>query len=67
MEQNQIKQKYYTEAIRYMDNAKEILKKADKEDGVYKNPKYVRAACGTAYNAVLIAIELKQRKTLCFS
>lgn len=56
-EQNAIKSKYYTEAIRYMDNAKETLKKAGKEDKFYSDIKYVRTACGTAYNGVLLALD----------
>jgi uncharacterized protein (UPF0332 family) len=52
-----IKNKYYTEAIRYMDNAKETLKKAGKEDRFYIDKKYVKTACGTAYNAVLLALD----------
>jgi uncharacterized protein (UPF0332 family) len=48
----------HTEANRYMNNAKETLKKAEKQDdGYYKNKKYVRTACGTAYLGVLIAVE----------
>ena len=35
MENKQIKQKYYSEAIRYMDNAKATLKHAGKEDRFY--------------------------------
>jgi len=50
--------KEYAEAIRYMDNAKKTLKEAGKEDdGLYKDAKYVRTACGTAYNGVLIALD----------
>ncbi|MDR1918545.1 MAG: DUF5618 family protein [Tannerellaceae bacterium] len=56
-EQQNIRQKYYAEAIRYMDNAKETLKKAGKEDHYYNDRKYVRTACGTAYNGVLIALD----------
>jgi uncharacterized protein (UPF0332 family) len=56
-EQLEIREKYYSEAIRYMDNAKECLKKAKKEDDYYNDPKYVRMACGTAYNGVLIALD----------
>ncbi len=56
-EQEQLKTKYYNEAIRYMNNAKEVLQKAGKEDGRYKDPKYVKMACGTAYNAVLLALD----------
>jgi len=56
-EQEQLKKKYYNEAIRYMDNAKETLKKAGKDDGVYLDDKYVRVACGTAYSGVLKALD----------
>ena len=56
-EQQLIKQKSYSEAIRYMENAREALKKAGKEDQYYKDRKYVRTACGTAYNGVLIALD----------
>ena len=53
----------YLEALRYMDNAKETLKKAGKDDGLYQDKKYVRTASGTAYNAILIALdEYLQRK-----
>jgi hypothetical protein len=48
----------YAEAIRYMDNAKETLKKAEKQDdGWYKDEKYVRSACGIAHLGVLIALD----------
>jgi hypothetical protein len=56
-EQEQIKTKYYNEAIRYMDNAKETLKKAKKKDNYYQDIKYVKTACGTAYNGVLLALD----------
>jgi len=56
-EQQETKKKYYSEAMRYMDNAKECLKKAKKEDNYYNDPKYVRMACGTAYSGVLIALD----------
>jgi len=56
-EQNEIKEKYYNEAIRYMENAKETLKKAGKQDRFYKDDKYVKTACGTAYNGVLKALD----------
>jgi hypothetical protein len=56
-EQEQTKEKYYSEAIRYMDNAKDSLKNAKKEDNYYRDPKYVRTACGTAYSGVLIALD----------
>ena len=56
-EQQKVKEKYYGEAMRYMDNAKEYLKNAKKEDNNYNDLKYVRTACGTAYNGVLIALD----------
>ena len=40
-----------------MNNAKDVLKKAKKDNGVYKDIKYVQMACGTAYNSVLMAID----------
>jgi uncharacterized protein (UPF0332 family) len=40
-----------------MDNAKESLKNAKKEGNIYRDPKYIRTACGTAYNGVLIALD----------
>ena len=45
------------EAHRYLDNAKDTLKKAGREDGYYKDPKYVSTACETAYKGVLIALD----------
>jgi uncharacterized protein (UPF0332 family) len=56
-EQQELKEKYYNEAMRYMDNAKECLKSAQKEGNIYLDPKYVRSACGTAYSGVLIALD----------
>ena len=40
-----------------MDNAKECLKNAKKEDGYYNDKKYVKMACGTAYSGVLAALD----------
>jgi len=45
------------EALRYFQNAKEILKKAPIEDGRYADIKHVQEACGTAYLAVLKAVD----------
>lgn len=45
------------EAIRYLNNAKEILKTVDIEDNAYTDVKYVQEACGTAYLAVSKAID----------
>jgi hypothetical protein len=58
LEQNVIKKKNYAEAIRYMNNAKETLKKAGKEDAYYyKDEKYVKMACATAYSGILFALD----------
>lgn len=47
-----------TEAKRYLSNAKEILReKAIKEDGLYKDRKYVKMAGHTAYAGVLVALD----------
>ncbi len=56
-EQNQIKKTYYKEALRYMNNAKDTLKKAGKDGKFYNDKKYVKTACGTAYNGVLKALD----------
>ena len=56
-EQQDIKEKYYGDAMRYMDNAKDCLLKAKKEGKFYNDQKYVRMACGTAYNGVLVALD----------
>ncbi|MDR2591603.1 MAG: DUF5618 family protein [Chitinispirillales bacterium] len=57
-EQNLYLSKEYAEAMRYMDNAKETLKRAVKQDdGRYKDEKYVRSACGIAYLGVLAALD----------
>lgn len=58
-EQDVFLNREYAEAIRYMDNANEVLGKAGvKEDGKYYiDVKYVRMACGTAYLGVLIALD----------
>lgn len=48
----------YDEAMRFMHNAEDILKNKAGTDGVfYKDAKYIKMACGTAYNAVLLAID----------
>jgi hypothetical protein len=47
-----------TEAYRYLDNAKEILRdKARKEEGHYQDPKYVKMAGHTAYTGLLLALD----------
>jgi len=45
------------EALRYLNNAREILKSTPVENGTYIDIKPVREACGTAYLALLIAID----------
>jgi hypothetical protein len=45
------------EAIRYLENAKEILAKSPIGDSRYLDDKYVKSACGVAYLGVLKAIE----------
>jgi hypothetical protein len=48
----------YAEANRYMDNAADALKKAGTRDnGLYKDKKYVETACGVAYIGVLHALD----------
>jgi hypothetical protein len=56
-EQQMVKQEYHSEAMRYMDNAKESLSKAKKEGNYYHDKKYVKTACGTAYNGMLVALD----------
>jgi len=56
-EQEQTKKEYYSEAMRYMDNARECLQKAKKEDDTYLDKKYVKMACGTAYSGILVALD----------
>ncbi|KAA0991694.1 DUF5618 family protein [Dyadobacter aurulentus] len=46
------------EAKRYLSNAKEILRdKAIKENGLYRDRKYVKMAGHTAYAGVLVALD----------
>ncbi|MBF0404754.1 DUF5618 family protein [Candidatus Magnetominusculus xianensis] len=45
------------EAMRYIENAKETLKKSPIEDNLYTDDKYVKSACGIAYLGVLKAID----------
>jgi len=52
----------YAQVVRYLANAKEDLQKAGYDEmGFiynYKDRKYVRRASGTAYNAVLMAVDI---------
>jgi hypothetical protein len=45
------------EALRYLNNAREILKSTPTENGTYSDIKLVREACGTAYLAILVAVD----------
>jgi hypothetical protein len=45
------------EALRYLQNAKEILRSAPIEDNIYSDVKPVQEACGVTYLAVLKAID----------
>jgi len=56
-ERESVREQYYNEAIRYMDNAKDCLKKAKKEDNYYHDQKYVKMACGVAYSGLLVALD----------
>ncbi|GHT69300.1 hypothetical protein FACS189452_09960 [Bacteroidia bacterium] len=56
-QQEQRKLQPYAEALRYMSNAEETLRKTKKEDNHYLDGKYVSTACGTAYKGVLKAMD----------
>jgi len=56
-EQQELKKRYYSEALRYMENAKECLQRTTIEYNRYSDPKYVKMACGTAYSGVLVALD----------
>ncbi|MEO8148685.1 MAG: DUF5618 family protein [Bacteroidia bacterium] len=56
-EKNELKKSSYTEAMRYIDNAKETLHKAGREGKYYTDAKYVRTASGTAYSGMLLALD----------
>ena len=45
------------ESIRYINNAREILKKARKEGGYYIDMKYVKSAFGCLYLGILKAVD----------
>jgi len=49
--------KSYVHAMCYIANAKDYLKTAGKGESHYKDKKYVRTACGVAYNGTLIALD----------
>ncbi len=61
----------FREAVRYMENASDILRrKAKKKNRYYEDEKHVRSSCAIAYKAVLLAAktfleingELRRRK-----
>jgi hypothetical protein len=56
-EKNEIKKSAYTEALRYIQNAKENLHKAKKHGKYYQDIKYVRSASGIAYSGMLLALD----------
>lgn len=45
------------EPLRYLNNAREILKSVPVENGTYADIKPVREVCGIAYLAILISID----------
>lgn len=50
-------QKFFEEATRYMNNAHKELLLANKNGKVYQDVKHLRIACGTAYLAMLKALD----------
>jgi hypothetical protein len=56
-EKNEIRKSAYLEALRYMDNAKDTLRKAGKQGKYYGDAKYVRMASGAAYSGMLLALD----------
>jgi len=56
-EQQELKKRYYEDALRYLNNAKECLQKTSIEYNRYSDSKYVKMACGTAYSGVLVALD----------
>lgn len=56
-DEEHIKHDAYNEAMRYIANARDDLKKAGKDGSLFKDAKYVRRASGTAYSGVLIALD----------
>ena len=57
IEQEQIKEEYHAQAMRYMTNAKDSLQKAQKNGKYYQDQKYVRMAGGTAYSGLLVGLD----------
>lgn len=54
------KQEAKMEALRYVENAREILsEKGKKQEGWYTDPKYVKMAGNTLWNGVLVALDFR--------
>jgi hypothetical protein len=47
----------YSEAMRYIENANDSLKLAGGDGRYYDDKKYIKIACGTAYSAILVALD----------
>ncbi|MBM2817365.1 MAG: hypothetical protein HW421_4127 [Ignavibacteria bacterium] len=47
----------YKEAMRYIENAEDILKSSGKDGKYYIDDKYVKIACSTAYSGILVALD----------
>jgi hypothetical protein len=47
----------YKEAMRYIDNAREMLNKLDNEDGFYNDRKNLKIGCRTAFKGILKALD----------
>ena len=47
----------YKESMRYIENARETLKHAGKEDKFFIDEKYVKTACSTAHSGMLKALD----------
>jgi hypothetical protein len=63
MQAEKIKKDPYQEALRYIENAKQILReKAGKDGEYYSDPKFVKMACNTAWNGVLVALNGKMKR-----
>jgi hypothetical protein len=56
-EQQAMRQKGYVEAMRYIANAKDALKKAGRDGIYFEDAKYVSSASGIAYKGVLTALD----------
>ena len=55
-EQERIRIKFYSEAMRYMDDAKNILKNTPRKSGYYCDLKQVKMACRKAFSGIIAAM-----------